>query len=1206
MIGMSESSRFCPWHHQYSVGAFAADGVVRLLDDSVRDVVAPFYSPKLKRLVRLRRGFTLRTEGLAGDEATFAGAVLAKIAQRGFPAPCSLRVERFVLQQAQQAGLLQWIERPEAGALVFSHVRPNRQDLVALLKSCYFAELVLDDEEAEALLDCYRSLCTPAQREFFELCLGHCDDKRLALFLTPQRLTVTMARLTRPKEELAALGGFQTIAFAVEVPYIGGDGWLRLAVDLDDPRRENTREEPGTELEVMLKNNGWDVWQVSATRRGGWNQHAEELVTRLKSAIGVDVLQAARTLRGLPQKERRALIDLALLPIAEAQLMVAVARWLHAKGDASVRVYDAQGGNLGPVLDSIGECLANLEGLYGLPCLGRPTLAGSIDEADVVYFGLPSAAAWRMMDLEPPMVLTPTVVFSEYDDPVLAGALPRPLSPQMAEDEQALHGSLTYFLQQIFRKERLREGQLPIVRRALELQPVVGLLPTAAGKSLCYQMASLLQPGFAIVIQPLRSLMWDQQDNLDAMGIQRSTAIMSHAEVTPDEEDRLQSEGYRAIENGFRFFVFVSPERFQIPGFREQVKTFVGNHPIPYCVVDEAHCVSEWGHDFRPAYLNLGWLVPTLCEHRSTKPVIIALTGTASQNVLTDILRELNIRDPNAIVTPSDFDRPELKFDVRKVTSDGRLAELKSLLRSLLGYRPGQPQGSIPSGLVFTFFVNDRQLGAAFILNELREAFPELRTVCALYAGSAPYWWKDSERDWELQKIELQQRFKRNDVPIFVCTHSFGMGIDKPDIRFTIHVTLPRSMEEFYQQAGRAGRDGNSSHCYIIFSDDQPALADEVLDPLRVPIEKTNELVRGIPRERQGDALRNMWFLRNNFLGKEKDKEIVDYVWQVLSSHLPAREGDQTSVDLRFDLLPDRLVAEEDATRNLPERKQQALEKAIYRLLSVGAVHDYTKDWGRRKFVVTISRRSIDGLRSGFTEYLTRYATEGELRRYLPSGQVRDYGEAVRLYAHQVVEFVYDRIEQRRRRAMWEMLQVARDAQQFGIDRFREQINAYMAESEYTQPVRELSKRVSPAEWFDLLSRVEGVDGLVKLFGACRRQLEELPEHPGLLLLTGFCRLPYGDEGVRDIGGSFLVLRRDYTSVNRVDVARQLAAVTRQRFPGKLDIVLQAVLDSDRSLDVARLCYAEAPAYGEAHRKALLILANGIVEVLRKEVGTNG
>lgn len=222
---MEGISKACPWHHRYTVGSFVADSVVRLLDKSASNLLAPFHSPMLKQLVRLRRAFTLDITNVSDDDGQFIGAVLAKIAQRGFPAPCSIELERFLLQQAQSADLLTWKEQIKSGAFVFQ-VQPNMWDLPALLKACYFAELLLEDKEVEALLDYYRTLCTPPEQKFFDLVLKFCNDPRLALYITPQRLMVTMVRLTRPTDELKSLGTDRRVDFAVELPVLGNNSWL--------------------------------------------------------------------------------------------------------------------------------------------------------------------------------------------------------------------------------------------------------------------------------------------------------------------------------------------------------------------------------------------------------------------------------------------------------------------------------------------------------------------------------------------------------------------------------------------------------------------------------------------------------------------------------------------------------------------------------------------------------------------------------------------------------------------------------------------------------------------------------------------------------------------------------------------------------------------------------------------------------------------
>ncbi len=1196
----SEYVQSCPWHHRYSVGAYAAESVVRLLVPSVADFTATFQSMLAKKLARLRRAFTLDIIGLADDQSRFAGAVLAKIAQRGFPAPCSTDLERFLLKQAQDADLLSWVEGSKSGAINFKIVSHNK-DLPALLKACFFAELLLDDDEVDALLKNYLSLCTPNEKYFFEMILDSCPDPRLALFIIPQRLIITMLRLTKSLEEQKSIPIDSRVDFAIEIPKIGNEKFLRLVIEIDDKSHKGAQKELDNQRDSLLRSNGWNIIRLSTLESKAWKKEVEKILEALENAITNELIEAAKILRSLPTNKKQPILDLVTLPIAEAQLTIAVARWIYTKGNASFRIANPQGLNLKVVLDCIDSYLTNLEKLYGLKNFGRPELVESVDFADIVYFALPSPKAWELLNLGNSTILTPTISFSEYEDALLEDALPFPILEELINDEEKLENILTFFLNQLFRKEKFWAGQVKIIKRALLLKDVIGLLPTAAGKSLCYQMASLLQPGFTIVVQPLRSLMWDQQDNLDVMGIHRSTAIMSFAEITPDEETRIKEEGYTAIEKGLRYFVFISPERFQIPEFREQVKSFVGSYPIPYCVVDEAHCVSEWGHDFRPAYLNLGWLVPSLCKYKDYKPCFIALTGTASQNVLTDIHRELLIPDLDSIVSPENFDRKELNFQVKKVKVEDRLNELKALLKNIIGYRPGQPNVRLPSGLIFTYFVNDSNVGVKLLRDELRNSFPEIKDFIELYSGAKPYSLITSERNWELKKVELQRRFKLNDIPILVCTHSFGMGIDKPDIRFTIHAMLPRSLEEFYQQAGRAGRDREMSQCFVIFSDDHPNLADSIYDPISIPIEKTDEMTRDIPRKQQSDPIRNIWFLRNSFYGKETDKNIINYLWDYLANQLPTYEGDRIQIELSFTFLPDHFFNNKGKKGGLSEEKQQALEKAIYRLRVIGAIEDYLKDYSRRKFIISIFRYSPTELERRFKEYLRRYTTEGEMKKYTPRIVPKNYNDAVKLFVHQVVEFVYDKIEQRRRRAMWEMLQAARDAVILGMDKFREQMISYLEESEFTKPVIELTKTVSPQSWFKLLNKAEGVDGLIKLFGACRRQIEEYPEHPGLLFLTGFCRLHYGDEGLKDINNSFIILKKDYPEINRYQIAVELISAIKYHFPTKLEKILEILIEIEPTREILIFCYKEATHYSSPYNIITLIFADNILNALKEK-----
>jgi ATP-dependent DNA helicase RecQ len=483
------------------------------------------------------------------------------------------------------------------------------------------------------------------------------------------------------------------------------------------------------------------------------------------------------------------------------------------------------------------------------------------------FFGTPDPAAWTLIEAGDAAVIAPRPVAPRYLEPLLRAA-PRPVLAPSPDRAEVVTEGLTYLLRNVFRKKWFRPGQVEIVRRALALKPVVGLLPTGAGKSLCFQLASLLQPGFTLVVDPLRSLMLDQQENLLALGIHRCRAILGSLEATAAKDTAELDEAYRAIASGHYLFVFVAPERLQMPTFRQHVQTFAAAVPIPYCVVDEAHCVSEWGHDFRPAYLNIGRLVCDYCRFDEREPCVVALTGTASRNVLTDILRELVIDDQDAIIEPKSFDRKELTFEVHQVKATDRLPQVVGRLRALLteaGWQPGQP-GELPSGLVFTNFATAGYVGVEAIAAELTR---HLGFNPGIYSGKKPYGFQGTKVDWEREKLHIQRRFKLNECPILVCTQSFGMGIDKPDIRFTIHAILPRSLEDFYQQAGRAGRDGEEARCLLFFSDDQPGLADELLDTERTQLESIARRANVVSRRGQGDAIRNTWFLTQSFIGRD-------------------------------------------------------------------------------------------------------------------------------------------------------------------------------------------------------------------------------------------------------------------------------------------------------------------------------------------------
>jgi RecQ family ATP-dependent DNA helicase len=1186
----------CPWFQRYSRAVFACEAVAGLFSAQ-----RPFASPAVRRLFQARAGYHLTASALPQpaprtEAGRLLGALLGKLAHRGVPAPCSLAVERHVLGAAQEAGVLVYRETDQAGEFRFS-CSPRLPDLKRYVRICLIPELLIDDAEVERLLVYYRSLCTPAESEWFDALLRVLPERRLGLLWLPQRTLPSMG----PATGKLNLAQADRVDFALQIPSREGVDWLKLAVELDDATHTKERKKQDEQRDAFLQLAGWRVERFHVARRAAWQSRLEDLAGVIEKALPAPDREAAQQLRAMPQQMRQAIHNLVLLPIAEAQLLAALARLVWQGCPAELGISDPQCHGLQPVTDAVAATLHQMCQLHDLGPVLRIHLEPT---GDIQFFGSPAGAAWQAIQQQQ-TVLVPGPVWEGYVEP-LTLAPPHPIHSGGADRSAVVRAGLDHVLQNVFRKVQFRTGQVEIVERALTLKPVVGLLPTGAGKSLCFQLASLVQPGFTLVVDPLRSLMIDQKENLEALGIHRCITIMSGQESTPLGEQARREDSYRSVVSGHYFFVFVAPERLQMPRFRECIRGFAAALPVPYCVVDEAHCVSEWGHDFRPAYLNVGRVVRQYCQYESQEPCLVALTGTASRNVLSDILRELAIEDLDTIVEPTSLDRPELRFEVRQVRPQERLPEIVARLRALLvrwGWQPGQ-WDEVPGGLIFTNFATASQLGVQVIADEVRT---RLGLPVEIYAGRRPYGAASSEQDWERSKLETQRRFKSDEARVLVCTHSFGMGIDKPIIRFTLHAMLPQSLEDFYQQAGRAGRDRDQAHCLILFSDDQPRLADQLLDTERTLLEDIAPIKTRQSWSAMGDAIRNTYFLTSNFLGRAVEQAVLTHVvTKILVPRLPAYRGDRISIEWAFSALPAALLASQGNREISAEAKTVAQEKALYRLLLVGALADYAKDYSRKCFILDLPAQEPSVLYTALERYLKRYATEYELRQFLPPNRSSDWGQAALDCSMAMVKYVYETIEKRRRRAMGQMLQVARDAVRQpanGEASFRQQLLAYLEESEFSKPVENLAGRIEPAEWFALLVRVEGMDGITKLLGACRRRLEDSPSHPGLLLLAGICRTTslYPEQGPDDIRSSFLILGRHYPEpAQRLKIALQVIEHVRRLAPSRLDSVLVAILEGDSSRPMVRCCYEHAEDGGTAHEWATRYLCAGILTALKQ------
>ena len=329
-------------------------------------------------------------------------------------------------------------------------------------------------------------------------------------------------------------------------------------------------------------------------------------------------------------------------------------------------------------------------------------------------------------------------------------------------------------LHELFGFRSFHPGQLDVVTRAMQGQDTLAILATGAGKSLCYQLPALLLEGTSIVVSPLIALMKDQLDMLSERGFKNVVALNSS--LTEDQETAARAR----IARGEIKIVYVTPEKLEDEAFLEILKSI----RIPLFVVDEAHCISAWGHDFRPAYLALGQVITLL-----GKPTVLALTATATPAVREDILLQLGIPDTKTIV--KGFDRPNLRYEVQR--ADNEPAKLKALKELFT-------RGLEGTGIIYTATIKNALEVQKFLHDHLD-------------LPAAVYHSKLQKND----RISVQELFMGEAIRAVVATNAFGLGIDKPNIRFVIHYDLPGSVEAYTQEAGRAGRDRETSRCILLY-----------------------------------------------------------------------------------------------------------------------------------------------------------------------------------------------------------------------------------------------------------------------------------------------------------------------------------------------------------------------------------------------------
>lgn len=741
-------------------------------------------------------------------------------------------------------------------------------------------------------------------------------------------------------------------------------------------------------------------------------------------------------------------------------------------------------------------------------------------------------------------------------------------------DENKVH--LTYFLQLLFRKDSFRPGQLPILDRALQNLPVIGLLPTGGGKSLTYQLAALLQPGVTMIIDPLKSLMKDQYDGLVNNGIDCAAFINS----TLSSQEKIEKE--KQLESSQLLFVFLSPERLSIATFRERLKN-MNNYNVyfSYGVIDEVHCVSEWGHDFRFSYLHLGRNLYNNVRAKQKEISLFGLTATASFDVMADVERELSgngafTLDADVIVRYENTNRLELQYKIEKVKSefevdiyydtnnkiDSSLPKAVNITnhwplfdsksKFLIEYVKVIPRylkelqlddniqyikdkfierqnNDLGTEADLTVKISDNYFSSQEIYKEAGIVFcPHVNnTGLSVKLNASKLKGRDvidvasfSGSDDDNTSMNNLELFRNNKSPLMVATKAFGMGIDKPNVRFTVNMNYSSSLEAFVQEAGRAGRDRKMALATILLSDytlvqisrryqanDFPLqllkgkwFKEEDLEQitshygLSVPKEfilyatpgndivklhcsKDNRMfgfnecseacsefkkctLRKVTPETKGwkteaeliqeiraqnlnitrksfqylnaDYQTVMYFFNESFKGDIIEKQYMNMLLNKAEVKIGSGlKGIDTSTANGF--LSTLLQAEIDTELVvfIPYNQEDYadLSKAIYRMTCIELIEDFTQDYSNNKFRIVTRRKREGEYFNGLKRFLLRYFTneraDAELQNVkqitLNMKDIDELSEEIYKCLSYLTEFVYDKISEKRKRAIDDM-----------------------------------------------------------------------------------------------------------------------------------------------------------------------------------------
>ena len=686
------------------------------------------------------------------------------------------------------------------------------------------------------------------------------------------------------------------------------------------------------------------------------------------------------------------------------------------------------------------------------------------------------------------------------------------------DDEEAL----SFLLKNIYGYDNFNQGQLPIITNALSRNDTIGLLPTGGGKSICYQLATLLQPAISFVVCPIKSLMYDQKQDLDSNYFSRVNYI------TSDDDGEDKEKIMKEFARGKYFFIFISPERFQIKAFRQYLLTVNQNYKIAYAVIDEVHCLSEWGHDFRTSYLNLSKAIKKHCNNFR----FIALTATASLNVLKDVKLELETKD-ESVKTLTDYTRKELEF---YVINDGN-NKYNSITGILNKFQEDKniltPKGdNSKCGIIFTSTVNGTN-GCYQVSSALEQQY---RTPVKFYSGKVPVVNHQAIMDttaFDEYKKQVQLEFKENKFTLLAATKAFGMGVNKGNIHYTIHYGIPGSMESLYQEAGRAGRDRKkfsdtkTAKCVVLFTKTTDNDILQTVWDRKSTLTKINEVLPDI----DGDISTNLFLFT---VGQETITREFHLIKLILEKF-----GESGRKNVRITSAELRLLNGD------PEFKihKANTEKAIYRLSQLGIIEDWTiENFFRGEFDVDFADFSEQTIINKLEGTINKYDKEFSFEALKTKEIYKDYAVTWNKPASPtdkcivlLLQWAYDHFAYNRRQSLKDLYELCINAinkqyangKEFTKDDFKKSIEDYFRFNETSYIFQHIAENPKDfTKWFEVFYQVEKNNTISNklinweqqqsLLNNLNRFLESYQFNTGLDFVSGVLRLLIDDFGNKD------------------------------------------------------------------------------------------